>query len=68
MWMAREFRPASARRLLTHQLQADLSVLITDGQFSTTPGAPISYTVTVSNAGPGTWNSLNLNMLIPNTI
>ena len=49
-------------------VQADLSVSITDGQFSTTPGAPISYTVTVSNAGPGTVNSLNLNLVIPNTI
>ena len=30
----------------------DLSVTKTDGQVNAVPGTPISYTITVSNAGP----------------
>jgi uncharacterized repeat protein (TIGR01451 family) len=32
--------------------QADLSITKTDGQASAVPGAPITYTIVVSNAGP----------------
>lgn len=39
--------------------QADVSVTITDGQATAVPGTPVTYTMTVSNAGPnaasGVW-------------
>jgi uncharacterized repeat protein (TIGR01451 family) len=39
--------------------QADLSATITDGQATAVPGLPVTYTMTVSNAGPnaaaGVW-------------
>jgi uncharacterized repeat protein (TIGR01451 family) len=34
------------------QLQADLSITKTDGQAAAVPGGPVTYTITVSNAGP----------------
>ncbi|MDJ0617789.1 MAG: hypothetical protein QNJ63_13785 [Calothrix sp. MO_192.B10] len=47
---------------------ADLSVTKTDNQTSTTPGSAITYTVTVSNNGPSTVNSLTLNDTVPASI
>jgi uncharacterized repeat protein (TIGR01451 family) len=39
---------------------ADLSVTNTDDQTSITPGSPITYLITVSNAGPSTLTRVNL--------
>nr|MDJ0800986.1 DUF11 domain-containing protein [Calothrix sp. MO_167.B12] len=47
---------------------ADLSVTKTDNQTSTTPGSAITYTITVSNNGPSTVNSLTLNDTVPASI
>ncbi|MGA7937405.1 MAG: lamin tail domain-containing protein [Kovacikia sp.] len=47
---------------------ADLSVTKTDGQASTIAGSPISYTITVTNNGPSTVNSLTLTETLPAAI
>ncbi|MDQ3815314.1 MAG: hypothetical protein M3347_15455, partial [Armatimonadota bacterium] len=47
---------------------ADLAVAITDGQTIETPGSPISYTITVTNNGPDTVTSLDLDVTLPGSI
>jgi len=47
---------------------ADLSITKTDGQNSTTPGSPITYTLTVTNNGPSTVTSVTVNDAIPTSI
>jgi uncharacterized repeat protein (TIGR01451 family) len=44
---------------------ADLSVTKTDNQSTAIPGQPTSYTMTVTNNGPSTVNSLTLNDSLP---
>jgi uncharacterized repeat protein (TIGR01451 family) len=46
----------------------DLSVTKTDGQVSTTAGSPISYTITVTNNGLSTVNSVTLTETLPAAI
>src|SRR5262249_44498783 len=45
--------------------RADLSVTKTDGKASAVPGTPVTYTITVSNAGPSTVSSLTLTDDLP---
>jgi uncharacterized repeat protein (TIGR01451 family) len=45
--------------------QADLTVSKSDGKASVVPGASDSYTITVSNSGPSTVNSVQLTDLAP---
>lgn len=47
---------------------ADLSITKTDGQTSTTPGSPITYTITVTNNGATTVNSVNVTDNVPTSI
>ncbi|MBW4519692.1 MAG: DUF11 domain-containing protein [Scytolyngbya sp. HA4215-MV1] len=47
---------------------ADLSITKTDGQTSTTPGSPISYTITVTNNGLSTVNSVTVTDAVPASI
>jgi uncharacterized repeat protein (TIGR01451 family) len=47
---------------------ADLSITKTDGQTSTTPGSAIAYTITVTNNGPSTVNSMTVNDTLPAAI
>ena len=47
---------------------ADLSITKTDGQTSTTPGSAIAYTITVTNNGPNTVNSVTVNDAVPASI
>jgi uncharacterized repeat protein (TIGR01451 family) len=49
----------------TLSLTADLGVTQTDGITSVTAGAPVNYTITVSNAGPSTISSLTLTDILP---
>src|SRR5262249_37189595 len=44
---------------------ADLVISKTDGQASYVPGTPITYTVTVTNAGPSNASALNLSDIVP---
>ena len=46
----------------------DLSITKTDGQTSTTPGSAIAYTITVTNNGPLTVNSVTVNDTVPAAI
>jgi uncharacterized repeat protein (TIGR01451 family) len=48
--------------------QADLSINKTDGQTTAKAGLPITYTITVTNNGPTTVNSLTITDNIPATI
>ncbi|MEP1059936.1 MULTISPECIES: DUF7507 domain-containing protein [Cyanophyceae] len=43
----------------------DLSITKTDGQTSTTPGSAIAYTITVTNNGASTVNSVTVNDTLP---
>jgi uncharacterized repeat protein (TIGR01451 family) len=45
--------------------QADLSVTKDDGQTSAVPGTGVTYTITVSNAGPSTVSAVNLTDDLP---
>jgi uncharacterized repeat protein (TIGR01451 family) len=45
--------------------EADLGVFKTDGQTTYAAGAPISYTITVTNNGPNTLTSLFVNDILP---
>jgi uncharacterized repeat protein (TIGR01451 family) len=47
---------------------ADLTVAKTDGQATATPGAPVSYTITVSNAGPSVVSQLTLTDTLPTAL
>ena len=47
---------------------ADLRITKTDGQAAYVAGAPIAYTVTVTNAGPSHAMALNINDLVPANI
>lgn len=47
---------------------ADLRVTKTDGQTTTTPGSPISYTITITNNGPNSVTSLTLTDTLPASI
>lgn len=46
---------------------ADLAVTLTDGATTATPGNPITYTMVVTNSGPGT-SSANISDLTPATL
>ena len=48
--------------------QTDLTIAKTDGQASYVAGAAISYTVTVTNAGPSNATSFDVNDLVPSAI
>ncbi len=48
--------------------QANLSITKTDGQASTAPGSPISYTIVASNAGPSTANGATVADTVPAAI
>jgi large repetitive protein len=45
--------------------RADLSILKTDGQTSSTPGTPITYTIVVSNAGPSAVTGASVQDIFP---
>ena len=47
---------------------ADLRITKTDGLVAYVPGTPITYTVSVTNAGPSHATALNINDLLPATI
>ncbi len=47
---------------------ADLGIAKTDNQTSTSPGSPITYTVTVTNNGPSTVNSVTVTEAVPASI
>jgi len=49
-------------------LRADLSITKDDGQAATLPGAPISYTISVTNNGPSSVSSVRLVDALPSTI
>ena len=46
----------------------DLSIAKSDGQASYVPGAPVTYTVTVSNSGPSTATGLSIADAVPASI
>ena len=48
--------------------QVDLAVAKNDGQTTYVPGTPISYTITVTNAGPSTANGVSLADTVPAAI
>ena len=48
--------------------QVDLGVTKTDGHTTYTPGTPISYTITVTNAGPSTATGFSIADNVPATI
>ena len=48
--------------------QIDLAVTKTDGQTSYVPGAPVTYTIEVTNAGPSTANGFAIADLVPASI
>ena len=48
--------------------QVDLGITKTDGQESYVPGTPISYTVTVTNAGPSAANGFSITDVVPPAI
>jgi uncharacterized repeat protein (TIGR01451 family)/fimbrial isopeptide formation D2 family protein len=52
----------------TDQTGADLSVAKTNGQTETTPGEAVSYTITVSNAGPETVDEVVLTETLPTSL
>ena len=45
--------------------RAELTVTKTDGQTNATPGAAVTYTITVSSAGPSTLSQINLVDTLP---
>ena len=45
--------------------QVDLSITKDDGQASYVPGTAVTYTVTVTNAGPSTATSVNITDIVP---
>ena len=45
--------------------RAELTVTKTDGQANATPGAAVTYTITVSSAGPSTLSQINLVDTLP---
>jgi uncharacterized repeat protein (TIGR01451 family) len=47
---------------------ANVGIVKTDGQTTATPGAPISYTLTVTNAGPATLTSVEVQDTLPSTL
>ena len=48
--------------------QVDLGITKTDGQDSYVPGTPISYTLTVTNAGPSAANGFSITDVVPPAI
>jgi uncharacterized repeat protein (TIGR01451 family) len=48
--------------------QTDLAVTKTNGQASYVPGAPVTYTVAVTNAGPSNASGLSISDLVPASI
>ena len=46
----------------------DLAITKTDGQTTYVPGAPISYTITVTNAGPSTATGFGITDAVPASI
>ena len=48
--------------------QVDLAIAKTDGQTAYVPGTPISYTITVTNAGPSTATGVTISDPVPVTI
>lgn len=59
---------ATAQASTTVTPSADLSIVKTDNQTTATPGSPISYTLTVTNNGPSTLNSVTVTDTVPPTI
>jgi uncharacterized repeat protein (TIGR01451 family) len=57
--------PAQTAVVTNPPVQADLGVDIDDGQATGTAGAPLSYTVTVTNNGPDTVISFLLDVALP---
>jgi uncharacterized repeat protein (TIGR01451 family) len=55
-------------RIVSPGPQADLSVTKTDGQASAVPGQPVTYTITVGNAGPFTAYSATVADTFPVTL
>ena len=54
--------------ILPGSSQVDLAVTKTDGQTTYTPGTAISYTITVTNAGPATATGFSIADNVPATI
>ncbi|MFM8635237.1 MAG: Ig-like domain-containing protein, partial [Planctomycetia bacterium] len=52
----------------TTQLATDLQIAVTNGQSSYIPGAPVTYTVTVTNAGPVAVSNARLVSVLPAAI
>jgi uncharacterized repeat protein (TIGR01451 family) len=55
----------STNEVVTPFAVADLAISKTDGSATYTPGAPISYTVTVNNAGPDAASGFDINDSVP---
>lgn len=47
---------------------ADLAIIKTDGSATYVPGAPITYTLTLTNSGPGVANSVDIIDTVPASI
>jgi uncharacterized repeat protein (TIGR01451 family) len=63
------FDSANASVLLNTLVRdADLGVTVTDDSLTATPGAAVSYTIVVSNAGPNTLNQLRLTDTLPTAL
>ena len=60
--------PAISVPLTNPPVQADLAVTISDNQTSAVAGSPVSYVVTVTNNGPDSVISLDLEVPLPATI
>jgi len=60
--------PAIVVPLTNPPVQADLSVAITDGLATAVAGTPVNYLVTVTNNGPDSIISLDLDVTLPSTI
>jgi uncharacterized repeat protein (TIGR01451 family) len=59
---------ATNNQVVTATPQADLTVTKTDNQTQAAPGGPIVYTMTATNNGPSTVNSLTLTDSVPASI
>ena len=60
--------PAITVPLTNPPVQADIAVAITDNQTTAVAGSPVSYVVTVTNNGPDSIISLDLDVPLPTTI
>ena len=48
--------------------QADLAITVTDGQTSATPGAPLTYTITVTQGGPSSASQALVRDMFPTVL